>query len=503
MRVLLDTNIIIHREAGSVVREDIGILFRWLDRMRADKCVHPRTVDEIARHGDPKVVASFGAKLKSYTLLQGESADTPVIAAARRVDTTANDAADTDILKEVVVGRVDGLITEDRGLRSKAVLLGVPDRVYSIDEFLEKANAEYPQLLDYKVLSVRKERFSKIDVRDPFFESLRKDYPFDRWFMRKAEEFAYVCRAEDNSIIAFLYLKIEDEHEIYSDIVPPFRPKKRLKIGTFKVVANGFKLGERFLKIAFDNACEAGVAELYVTAFERSYDQRRLVELLQEWGFERYGTKGAGEGREAVFIRRYERRFNPEDPRLTYPFFSAARSIFIVPIYPAYHTELFPDSILRTESPLDFVESRPNRNAISKAYISRSIERNLKRGDLIVFYRTLDRGHGYFTSVATTLGVVQNVITNFSSVDEFIAACRKRSVFSDQDLQKQWDFKPRYRPFVVNFLYLQSFRKRPNLKALVENGIIKEAPRGFERISRHAFSSLWQISGPNVDTLVD
>ena len=63
VRVLLDTNIVIHREAASVVREDIGVLFRWLDKLGHEKCVHPHTIDEIAKHGDPKVVRSFGAKL--------------------------------------------------------------------------------------------------------------------------------------------------------------------------------------------------------------------------------------------------------------------------------------------------------------------------------------------------------------------------------------------------------------------------------------------------------
>ena len=32
MKALLDTNILIHREASKVINQDIGILFRWLDR---------------------------------------------------------------------------------------------------------------------------------------------------------------------------------------------------------------------------------------------------------------------------------------------------------------------------------------------------------------------------------------------------------------------------------------------------------------------------------------
>ena len=33
MRALLDTNILIHREAAVVVVQNIGLLFKWLDRL--------------------------------------------------------------------------------------------------------------------------------------------------------------------------------------------------------------------------------------------------------------------------------------------------------------------------------------------------------------------------------------------------------------------------------------------------------------------------------------
>lgn len=41
MRALLDTNILIHREAAIVKNEDIGQLFNWLDKLHIDKVVHP------------------------------------------------------------------------------------------------------------------------------------------------------------------------------------------------------------------------------------------------------------------------------------------------------------------------------------------------------------------------------------------------------------------------------------------------------------------------------
>ena len=50
MKVLLDTNIIIHREASKIKNQDIGTLFRWLDRGHYTKVIHNLTVDEIRKN---------------------------------------------------------------------------------------------------------------------------------------------------------------------------------------------------------------------------------------------------------------------------------------------------------------------------------------------------------------------------------------------------------------------------------------------------------------------
>jgi predicted nucleic acid-binding protein len=506
MQVLLDTNVLIHREARTVVREDIGLLFRWLDRLKHQKLVHPVSLDEIKKHADPGVVDTLTKKLGSYEVFKTLSADTAGIALIRREDVTENARNDTSLLAEVAAERVDLLITEDRGIHRKADRLGLSARVFTIDSFLEKVTAENPEWADYKVLSARKRLFGEINLADPFFDSFREDYPdFDRWFKRKADETAYVCTAPDGSLLAFLYLKREGPEDNYGDITPPFAKASRIKIGTMKVVANGFKLGERFLKIVFDNALQYGVDEIYVTLFRRTSDHDKLALLLDDWGFRQHGTKAASGGRhELVYVRPFRRAVNTTDPRVTYPFVAGATRKFIVPIYPEYHTELLPDSILRTESPADFVEDRPNRNAISKVYISRSYERDLKRGDLIVFYRTKsDQAPAFYTSVATTLGVVMDVTTNIKTKAAFIEACRKRSVFTDAELGKFWDYSPGNRPFVVSFLYVHSFPHRPNLKELQALGIIKEAPRGFVRLQDDAFTALLKAAKADGRLVVD
>jgi len=496
MRVLLDTNIVIHREASAVVRENIGVLFNWLDRLHWTKCIHPVSIGEIQKHRDRKVVAAFVAKLKTYAELKTEAPESPEIASIRLGDKDDNDKNDTSLVKEVYARRVDFLITEDRAIHVKARALGVADRVFTIDDFLEKVTAENPELATYRVLSVKKELFGNIDLDDPFFLSFKSDYVgFAEWFNRKADETAYVCKADSGELLAFLYLKIEDEREPYPDIFPAFARKRRLKIGTFKVAMNGYKLGERFLKIIFDNALRAKVGEIYVTIFNNDADQERLTALLLDWGFREHGVKRSSSGEERVLVRDFLPKIDATDPKTSFPFMSRRQRKFIVPIWPDYHTELLPDSILRTESPDHFVENRPNRNAIRKVYISRSIYRDLAPGDIIIFYRTkASAGAGHYTSVATTLGIVETVTRKIVDEEQFISLCRKRSVFSDEELKKWWNWKPSNRPFVVKFLYAYSLPKRPNLATLKETKIIAEAPRGFEEISDAAFVKLIDIS---------
>jgi len=503
MKILLDTNIVIHREAATVIDEDIGVLFRWLDNLHYTKYVHSVTVEEIEKHEDPKVRKSLKVKLGNYNVLKTKA---PMSDTVRRIleplDKNQNDLNDTIIINELYCGRFDALITEDKQLLNKTSLLGISDQAYTIDAFLEKVNAENPELADYKVLSVRKSLFGTLNLSDDFFASFKEDYPgYEKWFNKKADEPVYVCLSERKPI-ALLYLKIESKDEDYSDIDPPMSRKRRLKIGTFKVALNGFRLGERFLKIVFDNALRFKVDEIYVTTFNKRIEQQRLINLFEDYGFHLHGYKSGPGEKELVYVRPLTKMANRSNPSLTYPLFSTAGRIFIVPIYPQYHTELFPDSILRTESPMGFVENEPHRNAISKVYISWSIDRNLDPGDVIVFYRT----GGYYKSVVTTIGVAEKVIDGISNEKDFIRLCSKRSVFTSEELSKHWNRYPRNRPFIVNFLYIYSFPKPINMKRLIEIGVIRsvdDAPRGFTQISLNNLRDILRECDVDESIIVD
>ena len=510
MKVLLDTNIVIHREASRILNKDIGVLFRWLDKGKYIKYVHPVTVHEIEKNSNRETANTLGVKLESYEVLK---TTTPlrqaVVDVSVRNDVNQNDKNDTILLNEIYCERIDFLITEDRKIHKKAELLGIADRVFKIDSFLEKVVSENPDLVDYKVLSVAKQLFGAINLADSFFDSFKEDYQrFDKWFLKKSDETAYITINKGN-ILSFLFLKVENKDENYSDIAPAFIPKKRLKIGTFKVISNGVRLGERFMKIIFDNAIQNKVDEIYVTIFDKREEQKRLIGLFEDWGFILYGTKATVNGNELVYVRDFTPKFNSENPKLTFPYLTRNSNIFMIPIYPDYHTELLPDSILTTESPYDFIESQPHRNAISKVYISRSIERNINRGDIIVFYRTAAQDRSaYYSSVITTIAIAEGKIVNIKDENDFILKCRKRSIFTDEDLKKYWNWNPRSRPFIINFLYTHSFPtgKRVNRQRLLELGVItggQDELRGLKRISKEQFELILKETGTNESLIIN
>ena len=500
MKALLDTNIIIHREANRIVSQDIGILYRWLDRGRYTKCIHSATINEIKKNPNKETVDLFLVKLDSYEVVEIPSPlHDDVKAVSNQFDTTDNDRVDSTLLNEVYVGRVDLLITEDKKIHKKAKELGLSDKVFTIDSFLEKTFAEHPELVNYKVLNVQKLKFGKINIDDSFFDSLKEDYDgFDRWFLKKYDEEAYITINSNNGmLLSFLYLKIVDENENYSNINPPFPPKKRLKVGSFKVISNGFRLGERFIKIIFDNALKNHVQEIYVTIYDKRPEQQRLIELLEQWGFILWGKKGE----ELVYVRSFEPQFEENNLKGCFPYISRNNNIYIVPIYPEYHTELLPDSILNTESPEEYVEDFPHRNCINKVYVSRAIEPYPSSGDILVFYRT----GGYYKSVITTIGEVQEVKSDFNDEEDFIHYCRKKSVYPEKELREMWRYSDR-KPFVVNFLYIYSFPHRINMKDLIDLHVlagVNDAPRGFKPISKQQFKSILSATRSDESFIID
>lgn len=498
MKILLDTNIIIHREANKIYKPEIGELFKWIDNLKYSKYIHPLTVEELERYKDPNALDTMSIKIKSYNLLKHQAPlGQEILKVSKKIDNLENDINDTQILNEVFEGRVDILISEDKKIHTKANLLGIADKVYKIQNFLEKVTSENPELVNYKVLAVKKVDFAEVNIKDEFFDSFRLDYgEFDSWFNSKSEEPCYVCYSDGN-LTAFLFVKIENENENYSNINPVFEPKKRLKIGTLKVTGNGYKIGERFLKTIFDNAIQFNVKEVYVTLFTKRPEQEQLIEMLEEWGFVYHGLKITKNGEEKVYVRPFDKKIpiNLENPKLTFPFLSRKTDKYIIKIESQYHTELFPDSINTREDVRKYTENEPHRNRISKVYISHSQDRNLKPGDLLIIYRMGETTPKKYSSTVTTICIVENIKNDFNSFEDFFNACNRRTMISRENLKTNWwDKNPKNRPFVVNFLYAHSFpTPKPTLDDLNKLGVIPDIlnmPRGFIKITTKQFNDL-------------
>lgn len=489
MRVLLDTNIIIYRENKKMTNYSIGHLFRWLDKLKYDKLIHPLTKKEIAKYQYADPAEAMTLKLDAYQELKTQApmaAQVEALVAA--TDKNDNDRVDTSLLNEVYQGRVDLLITEDKRLRRKAELLGIGHKVLSINAFLTVATSENPDLIEYKALAVQKVPMGSLDINNEFFDSLRNAYAgFDAWFSRKCDEDVYICRDDTGQLLGFLYLKTENTEENYSDISPCFRPKKRLKIGTFKVVATGFRLGERFIKIILDNAIKQNVDEVYVTLFENRPELETLATLLSRWGFEDYGTKiSTGE----TVLTKQMKQYIPEfSPRQNFPNLIYGVQKFILPILPQYHTSLLPDSILRNENESDFLAKTPYRYALQKVYISFAPERNIHPGDIVVFYRNGVPGNAGHTAVLTSVAIVEEAISDFVSKEEYLRHVQNRSVFTNDELEGFWQ-RHRGKQIVLKFVFVKSFVKRPILKFLWDADIIAfpNGPRPFTRITDEQFN---------------
>lgn len=321
--------------------------------------------------------------------------------------------------------------------------------------------------------NLRPTRFNDVDLTDKFFDSLKAQYvEFSDWFARKAAETAYVIDGNPREgLRGFLYLKVETGEIL--DVHPPLPAKRRLKVGTLKVNARGTKLGERIIKRIFDHAILENVSEVYVTVFDTHVS---LVRLFKRYGFEQKGVKSTPNGEELVLLRALDDLAH--DIVKDYPLMqTAGKSKWLLAIKPEFHTHLLPDSILKTEDRAS-EEDVPHTNTIHKVYIAGLSLNRMKRGDLVVIYRTTDiPGKAYFRSVATSVCVVEETYSrkHFKDAEAFVSFAKDHSVFSEQQLTDRYeDGRPLY---VAKLTYNAAFSKRPNRAALLDVVGISAQPK--------------------------
>ena len=480
-RYLVDTNIIIHRESQDAVMPLVGKLYNWLDRISGKKFYHPLSKNEINKYADKKVVDSFEGKLNAYTELtpveKGDSFFNAVIGLENEDENSKNDS---QLLLQVYMGRVDFLLTDDKGLLRKAQKLYLREKVLAPADFVHIMEQQNPELIDYDVLSVQKERIGNIPIENPFFDTLREDYGhsvFNSWLNRKSEEDAYTFRNKNGILEGFLYLKVEHKDEAFKDFDKPMKEQEWLKVGTFKNATQGLRVGERFLKIIFDNALKMGVDGIYVTLFENKRDGvKALMNLMKKWGFVPYCHKSNGE---LVMIKDMHRYNTSMDPMFNYPLLKDQHGFMFLPIEAAWHGKLFPDLRLKNEN-MSIYENEPCSYAVEKIYVCGWSTINATPGNLIFIYRRGEYWPKKYHSVISGMAILQEIIYP-KSEEEYLSLVKNKSVFTDDELKSLYRDN-RYRT-VIKLLFLKPFDRKVTLKRLYDLGIFDESSNEAPRIN--------------------
>ena len=340
--------------------------------------------------------------------------------------------------------------------------------------------------------------FSEINLEDPFFDSLKKDYvEFSDWFCRKAKENDYAfIQLVDNSLEGFLYLKIEDGP--ITDVSPTIKADKVIKIGTFKVTPHGTRLGERFIKKSLDYAISNNVSSLYVTIFSH-HDY--LLNMFIKFGFTIHGKKETKNGIENVLVK--DLSIISNDILKDYPLVNCKSKAFLLGIKPEYHTKLFPDSKLFNET-FDIIKDVSHTNSITKIYIAKMYDlAKVKPNDNLVIYRTSDsKGPARYRSVATTICTVEDIkpFSSFKNFDVLKNFCKNYSIFSDEEILEFYNSNQKY--YAIKMTYNISLAKRIIQGNLID--IIGLNPRywGFANLTNKQFNDIITLGNVNEGYLI-
>lgn len=338
--------------------------------------------------------------------------------------------------------------------------------------------------------ALRKTTMDHLDINDPFFDSLKREYPeFEDWFKKKsiAKAVCFVHFRDDGLIGALLIYKIETDA---IDSIPFLFAKKRLKISTFKVKSLGNKIGELFIKLAIEYAIKNDIDEIYLTHFVEEKDY--LIDLIVNYGFYKVGK--LVKNSESVYLK--EIRVNTNETETLnplgisnkyYPSFKDGFSIrkFIVPIIPKYHQRLFTEYKLRQTAILEYTsEFVVEGNTIRKAYFSHSRITKIRPGDILLFYRSKNKKLGSMDQAEiTSLGIVEKIEQNVKDIEEINRNIKNRTVYKPEEIKEMLEKQTMLILFTWHF-HLPNPLK---LKDLMQMKVLKAPPESIIQISHEKY----------------
>lgn len=491
----MDSNVAIKSDPLShVVEEDYDLALRF-QQLAAEGShrllVHPSSLLDFARDPDRVRAGLRERSFGRYSALPAPpSPSTAQIDMLGEPEPGSNDAVDQDLLAAVLGDAVAFLVTQDTGIHQKARRLGVAERVLRLPDAIALIEGLFVRL-PQPPPSVERLKAHQLDLTDPIWESLRRDYPgFDGWLarVRRDQRDALVVGGDPSRRAALCLLKHEPNGEFGV-------PGPLLKISTLKVSPDhsGNKYGELLLKAVFDQCASERHCGVYVTVFPHHSE---LLGVLADFGFETLPT-GTPLG-ELVLRKRltwdeheerdlaaldFHVRFGPPALKIdgTRP--------HLVPIEPRWHRLLFPDAEpAHAEAETLFpatvgVETHPFGNALRKAYLCHAATRRLQPGDPLLFYRSRDE------QAVFVVGVCEAVHRS-TNADEIAALVGRRTVYSYAEIQGQ---AQRNEVLVVLFRQARVLRTDPiTLDDLMAADAARAWPQTIQQVRREGLGWLQQ-----------
>jgi len=483
LRFLLDTNILIPLQDSYIVLSgNIKNFIRLANAGGHQLLYHPASLEDIQRDTDANRRDRTLPRLEQYELLEG----TPRCP-WNSSETSPNDNCDNQILYALECNAVHALVTEDKGIHSKARARGLGERVYNIqtaEDWLrrlhEPKEVQLPNIEDVPLYSLSPA------LTGEFFDSLREDYqPFNNWFQSKAQEGrrAWICKDENETLGAICIYAVQENEKITD--TGEVLSGKSLKLCTFKVgeLVRGRKIGELFLKASFryasDNQC------LHIFVHGNLEKQPYLAELLEDFGFADKGSYGA----DVVWVKDHPVIAPPdkisarEYVRRYFPHFRQDEEVakYIVPIRPEFHDILFPDYLSQNSKQLQLF-SPPKRhvgNAMKLAYLCHAQTKEIEAGSILFFYRSKDE------KMLTTIGVVDD-FRELSDPTEIAALVSRRTVYSFDEINNMSTKKVK----VILFRLIRHFPLPVSLKELKNCGAMSAAPQSITKLDESRYRKL-------------
>lgn len=470
MRIILDTNIIINSEDDNILDDKLTIMHSLAEKHGVQRLIHKKSEDDIKKDKNVARQKKTLSKLAKYPILDFDNKPDTTFESICGKPIKTNDEVDNYILYALYKGAASYLVTEDRGIHSKALKLGLRDRVATVNDFNNLLITEF-ELVFPELPSIKEKALTEIDSNDLIFDSLKKDYPgFEKWLRKKASEGrkAWVIQI-DKSL----------------DGICIYDPKnkgcdEKMKICTFKISENsrGNRIGELLLRQAMIFAYENTIDTLFI---EVKKDKDEFIEWLKDFGFFMYGKKNEGTNDEEYILKKLIKPIEKTETqtdivhlnKIHFPYYVEPPSVnsFIIPIRPVFTKRLFPD--LEDQPSLPGF-SLPCGNAIRKAYVCKTQNRQITIGDVIFFYESKRK------QSIIAVGFIEEYLisTDLNKLLEFIG---KISVYSIEDIKNL--MRSSKELVVIKFRYCFSYRNIGHLQKLIKNTVLKSAPQSITSIT--------------------